>query len=616
MTARGVARVAFAGALMAVVGLSPGQGRTQASLTAQLSLHDPLSGREIRPDGGAPVRLRVHLIDPVSGAAPRGVELLGWVRRADRDNSGCARAAQNFRATRKIPLGAVDLNGVLVTTLNRDASLSVIDPKLNLYSSNLVAAHTLDTRPAAMAVDARNMRALFADREAGSITAAHLSGPERSVVADQLANVGSLAVASNGAIWAGDGAGALHHLSPEGRTIDRRTLGNAAVTVKKQPDDENDIIGAFTAEGGFVMVEGTTGAVVMASDFGAPVVDASFVADLGAIAVLRDAPVAQLRYADAPETPFRVQLGARFARIDTGPDARIAVAWTPGDALVALIDMAMGQVVQTFALNDATVSAVSFTDNAAFILSHDGGFLGAIDLATVMLGKAAELRHVNLGARSERPEGDTALLVPLFPSPQVLAVEPANQTGWLVGEIASSVEMPPMDSIRMRGGVPHRVAIIDRSFQEVTTGIFETVWAFEPGRHELVLTTYAGELSTCVGFEVRGRAERMQLTQVQLRLEPDGGLPVAGRSHEIAFRIIGPDDASVSIPRMRLLVPSMRSGWSEVVVARAGDDGILRAELNLPHPGPYVVQPVGLPAPFAIGRTLVLDAIDTREETQ
>ncbi|MGD9863604.1 MAG: hypothetical protein AB7S99_10365 [Pseudodonghicola sp.] len=602
-------RALIAAALVAV--LTAAEARAQASLSAELSLHDPLTGAATVADGGQPVRLRVRLTDPVTGRPPRGVELLGWVRPAARENPGCERAAQNFRATRRTPLGAVDLNGILLAAYNRDATLSVIDPKLNLYSSNLVAAHRLDAPPDAVAVSARQMRAFFADGARGTIVAAQLTGPERSLFAGDLPGVATLAAVGSGDLWAGDDNGRLMRFAPDGSRRDAHALGSGRVRLTRPHDADADRVAAYTAAGAALLLEGATGRVLMRTRFSGALSDLSVVGTDGLLAVLQDSAEAEVRYADAPEAPLRIPLGTRFARIETGPDARIALAYTPGAALVALIDLALGRVVQSLALTGASVSEVTFTDNAAFVLSHDGGFLGAIDLATVALGKAAVLRKIDLGARTARPEGSDGLLVPLFPSPQVIAVEPRFQTGWLVGELASTVEMPPMDSIRLRGGIPQSVHVVDRSLQEVETGVFETVWAFGAGPQELILTTYAGQLSTCLPFHVRGAVERQALTPVQL--VPEGmQVPVAGQPYDLAFRVVGPGDAALGVPGLRLLVPSMVSGWVGEAVAQADGDGVLRARLTLPHDGPFVVQPLDLPAGLALRAALILQA---REET-
>lgn len=585
----------------------------QSSLTARLSLHDPMTGTEIVADDGQPVRLRVALTDPATGRAPRGVELMGWVRTVADDNPSCAKAAQNFRATRRIPLGATDLNGILVSVLNEDASVSVVDPKLNLYSSNLVAAHRLGEMPASIAPDPRHMRVLLSYPDVGEIMAASLSGPDRQVIASGLADVGDITVTASGEIWAGTGSGDVLRIGPDGTMIERVSLGTGKVTLRTHPDDQNDVIAAFTRSGGVLVIDGATDRTLMRRDMPGPLQDVTVAGTSTILVLYEGVDTAEIRYFDASEAVERVALGKPFRRAMTGPDGRIAIAYTPGESIVALVDLALGRVVQSLGLNDASVSEVTFTDNAAFILSHDGGFLGAIDLATVSLGRSAILRRIDLGAQTARPEEEARLLVPFFPSPQVLAVEPRFQTGWLVGEVASTVEMPPMDSIRLRGGVPKSVHIVDRSFREMETGVFEALWAFEPGAHELVLTTYTGQLSTCIPFNVRGAVERFSLTPVRLQLQTSGVPPVAGRPHDIAFRVLDPDGDTLPVGRVSLLVPSMVSGWAGQVVAEAGQDGVLRATITLPHAGAYVVQPLDLPPPLALRSALIIEARDNME---
>ena len=559
------------------------------------------------PEGGQKVRLRLSLIDPTTGTAPRNLNVRAWARPRTADGASCTRAAQNFRATRRIPTGSIDVNGILLAALNRDASLSVIDPKLNLYSSNMVAAHALGRAPEAIAIDRSAMRALYADG-AGRIVAADLAGPGRETVADDLGTVTGLAVARGGRIWVGTAAGALIAFSPAGAELVRHEMPGP-VRVSRPDDPESDLILARTDGGGVRMLDADTGHEVMAARLDAPLAAVAPVGRDGIIAVTRGADMAAIHYADAPDRAVAVPLGAPFERVTTGPGGRIAVLWTPGDALVALVDLALGRVVQQVSLDAATVSAVTFTDNAAYLLSLDGGFVGAIDLATVALGRPAVLRQVNLGSQTTPPELAERLLVPLLPSPQILAVSPEAGTGWVIGEVASSVEMPPMDSVRLRGGMPEAVYAVDRSFDEVSPGVFETAWAFAPGPWELVVTTDLGELSTCLPFSIQGDIERRRLVPVRLVPDPAPS-PRVGEPQDVALTLVDADGEAVELDRLTLMVPSMLSGWSTRVVARRGTDGRLRVRLDLPHVGPYALQPLDLPAPLALVSAAIVTATD------
>jgi len=341
--------------------------------------------------------------------------------------------------------------------------------------------------------------------------------------------------------------------------------------------------------------------------------DATFLSDQAALALIDGQPEARLYYADAPDNPILIPTGAVFTRLASGPDARIVVAYTPSGSTFALIDTALGRVVQPVTLSDASVSEVAFTDNAAFLLSHDGGFVGAIDLATVQLGRPAVIRHVNLGARAEDPPAGASLLRPLFPSPRILAVEPANQTGWVIGEVASSVEMPPMESVRLRGGVPHILRVVDRSFSETMPGQFETVWAFGPGEHELVLTTGIAGLSTCIPFSVSGERSTRNLSPVSIRAAPEDGPLRVGETQHITIRLTDANGDAVILDELPIRLPAMQSSWSGSAIALRGADNVLRAEVRLPHAGVFVVQPVNLPPGMAL-RSAAIVTVEPNED--
>lgn len=586
----------------------------RASLRARLTLHDPASGAVIRPENGQAVRLSVELTDGVTGRAPRGLDLFAWVRRRDRGNSSCTEAARAFRATRRIPADAVDLNGTLVVALNRDASLGVIDPKLNLYSSNMIAAHKFATMPRAMAVDRAAMRVLLIADDGPGLETLDLVTGRVGRIETGVPGARSLAVGADGIIWIGDREGGLSRLSPTGKLQERVDLGGGPVRIVPRQDPQDDRIGAHTAGGALFLAEAATGRVLMRQQVGRRIADAVFLGRGTALVQIEGLGEAEIRYADAPGRVITLPVALPFERLAAGPSPRVAVAYSPGNPVLALIDVALGRVVQPIALNQATVSEVAFTDNAVFLLSHDGGFVGAIDIATVALGKPATIRHVNLGARTARPPSGAALIVPLFPAPMVMAVEPENQTGWIIGEVASSVEMPPMDTTRLRGGVPHRVAVVDRSLREVAPGRFEATWAFPPGGHELVLTTGIAGLSACLPFEVEGPGAERGIRPVRLLAEPAGPL-VAGRDVTLHLALQDLKGDRVGVTELPLLVPSLRSGWRQRVMARADAQGRLSMTMRFPHPGSFALQPLAMPGGTKLASGLVVEVAPNQERT-
>lgn len=590
---------------LALAGPAPAD-EPSAGLRAQLRLLDPLTAEVMAPARNQPVRLEVTLTDAVTGQPPRDLQLRAWVRPVQRSAGSCAAAAQAFRATQRLPFGSVDLNGLLLVTLNRDDSLGVIDPRLNLQSSNMLAAHRLASRPADLATDARRLRAFVSLPDKDEIRVLSLLGGEDAPFATARAP-GDLAAFPDGTLWAATAEG-LARFDAAGRRAGLTDLGPGPLHLRRSADPASTTLGAFTEAGAVLMAEGQSGAVLMRADL-PPLADATFAGRDAAVALPRDGTEALVLWRDDPAHPQRIPVGPGFTRLASGPDARHVIAYTPGSGVVALIDLGLGQVVQSLALDRATVSDVAFTDNAAFLLSHDGGFLGALDLGTVRPGKPAVVRRVNLGTTAAPPPEDAQLLLPLLPSPQMLAVEPENQTGWIAEELASTVEAPPMHAVRLRGGIPRIIRAADRSFVQVVPGRFEAVWAFPAGEHELVLTSGVGGLTTCARFTVTGPADQRQLRPVTIVARPDTPL-IAGSPGSLALSVLDAEGRAVSLDRLQVLVPSLRSGWRGTATARADGDGVLHLALTLPHAGPYVVQPLNLPRGLALRSAALIEAVE------
>lgn len=166
-----------------------------------------------------------------------------------------------------------------------------------------------------------------------------------------------------------------------------------------------------------------------------------------------------------------------------------------------------------------------------------------------------------------------------------------------------------MHSVRLRGGIPRIIRAADRSFAQVAPGRFEAVWAFPAGEQELVLTSGVGGLTTCVRFTVSGPAEQRQLRPVTIDARPEAP-PVAGRPVALAIRIRDAGGRAVPLDRLDVLVPSLRSGWRGTATARGDGTGVLHVALTLPHPGPYVVQPLNLPQGLALRSAALIEAVE------
>lgn len=591
--------------LAAASGAPPGTARAQevASLSAAVRFFD-LSGAELkRPAAGASVRVQVSLTDPATGRPPRGLYLSGWIRPRSEDNLSCAEVAQAFRATRNTPVGAADLNGIALVSLTTDASLVVIDPKLNLQSSNMIAAHKFDAPPFALAMDRKTMRAYASFPDKGAVLAVSLFDGARTDPISGLRAPGELLAAEDSALWvAGREGGRLWRIAPDGAILGETTVGAGAVSLRATPPEaRRQFVAAYSGEGRLRVLEPVGGEVFADIDLPGPVSDVAFASDDAILATSAAEAALDVVFLDDPGVVRRIRIGQSGARAKADGRGRFVIAFAPESDIVSIVDLASMRVVQSAQLDGASVADVAFTANAAFLLSLDGGFVATIDLAGLGAGKALQLRRIDLGGKMIDAAPGARLLVDMAPAPMVLAVNPANQTGWTIPESTRMGDMPPMDSTRLRGGVPFQVHAVDRSFREARPGRFETVARLLPDREqELVLTTGVGGLTACLPFDADGGETAPARRPLALEARPVDGAFNAGVEEEIAVVFLDERGRRLPIERATLLTPSLQSGWSARLDAVAGEDGELRGRIRFPHPGVFALQPLGVPKPWEL----------------
>ena len=571
-------------------------GDRQASLSATLLLRDLDGGVLETVQGGEPFRLEVRLSDATMTTAPRGIELAGWLRRAEPGRASCRDAARAFRVTHRLSRDAIDLNGILIAQLNTDASLGVVDPSLDLSSSNMVAASRFDQAPADFTIDSRRQLALASFADQGEVRAVTLlDGRERPLVR-ALARPGPLAVLADGQTWVLEQAPmALVRFDARGDIVDRLALGAGDFRLLR---DRQRLI-AWSPSGRIVVVDSPPGgpARPVAFDVGAPVIAAALAGSGALLTLDDDGLTARLRFLDAPDQFSVVPLRASATALSATGDSAHAFAWSSEHGGVSVIEIATARQVTGFAA-DQPFGEVAFGPGQAWFLVDDRSLAFTLDLASLGLGKTPALRATPLG-KAVTPGSPAATpgsrhLVPLLPSPQALAVNPDAGTAFVLEQMLAIGSAPPMNRVRLRGGVVRSIEVLDRSLREQAPGLFAThVRIDRPGLHELVLTTGIGGMSTCLPVQVDGTDDRP--APLALQLQVSGPPVLAGQRQQLHLALVDRDGRAYSVDHLAVLMPSLVSPWSGRARAQRDASGRLMAEVTFPHPGAYALQPL-LPA--------------------
>lgn len=564
----------------------------KAALTSEVSISD-LHGIELDVlPRGKPFNITISIDNAMGNEPPAGLYLNGWLRQRSEKNLDCQAAARAYLATGRTPIGSVELNGAVIGVLTEAGHLTIVDPEIDLATANLTGATSFDELPSAFTSDSETNRFLVSLGEVGEVVSVHTFGAERITLANGLDKPGTLIPAANGAVWVHErGSGDLLRLGSDGLIermaldVEAISLGGNGRSLLIRTDDQVRVLNRRDPQA----LSSLTMQNIAIENSLMPLLDAVAIEDergAFAVALLAESTIA-IHYLDAPENAIQIEIDKRVERIRIDPSGRFLFGYSPSGGDTHIIDVARSRLAQLVGAGSA-VTEIAFTDNAAFLMLSDQSMVGVIELTSIRVGQHAKVREIALGQPATSQKPNVRLLTSLAPRNEMLAIHSGSFTGFVIHESSVMGDAPPMSAIKLRGGVPHQVETLDRSFREVTTGTFQTT-AMLPssGQYELVFTTGIGSLSACMPLAIEGTdgindlqpgsisvlgASRLEawLEGARMRLHKADGKPAADIQAEITFA-------------------ALEANWLLRARLETDDQGVSIERYDLPPLGEYVV---------------------------
>lgn len=511
-------------------------------------LRAPLSAttRFLKADGsdagpipaGQPFQIQIAL-QSQTGGLPRGIAPMAWLRPVTDSDLPCTETAAAYRATGRAAAGSVDLNGLMLGVLNRDGALTVLDPDRALGAANLVSAHRFSGAQVSMAADAAQGRFLVADADAGTVTAVTPLG-EPALLARGLGRPQAIQPAPDGGAWLIEGTGGdLLRVDADGIAL-RLPLGARALAVAGRSVAvlAGDRVTMLDGRGQVVRSQAAPGARAVALRPGQGGDALLWLAE-GALHVL---------WPDAGDAAVRIPVDAAHHRLAVDMEGRFVLAFG-GDGPVSIVDLARSRVVQAVG-SSSPVAEIAFIPNTAFLRTTDGAMIGILDLRLVAPDTPAVVGQKLIGPPLAQDAATDAagLLVPLLPEPALLAVHAGSYTGFVFDAGHATSGKPPMEALRLRGGVPRLIRALDAGLREQAPGLFvATARLPQAVPYELVVSAGVGQASFCAPVPVDAQAPfpadlpgrvlfQAEGGQIRLRLVDGAGQPVANRSGRLVFQ--------------------------------------------------------------------------------
>ena len=549
------------------------------------------------PAAGHDVRVALRLSDAASGAPIGDASPAAWLsgRRPGQapDDGRCARKVAAFAGGSLIEQPDADLTGFALLVLNRDPTISVIDPRSGYGGSRFLAMLPLDAPGADWAIGGTPPRIYVSEPDAGRIAVFDAERWTRVATIATPGAPGPLVLDDHGVLWAAGGS-----TSPAGGASDLSAFGPGGAVLARIPLGPGPHRLALTGDGKFLVASSAGDGSVSVIDTATRTAHARLaVPGVNGLAV---SPLSGFAYGAGGDggiaviDPARgVQVASiatsRASAIGIAPGGRWGFASSPDTGQVTIFDTVTSRAVQSVAVADRPY-AIGFTGDAAYIRRRDSE-----QVTLIPLGPLTEQGHV--AGLAEFPGGErpaaigaagtaAAMMVAAPGEPAMLLASPAERTVQYYHEGMAA----PSGSFEDAGHQPAAVAVLDRSLRQTATGTYSApVRLTRAGTYDVAVLLDRPRVVHCFTLDVapNGAGQDRQVAIEPLSVPAE---TTAGQKTIARFRLVRPKDSPNAGPEainaMAVLIPGT---WHAVTAMIPEPDATWRMEFTLPLPGQYLI---------------------------
>lgn len=278
--------------------------------------------------------------------------------------------------------------------------------------------------------------------------------------------------------------------------------------------------------------------------------------------------------------------------IGFSPDGRWAVVLNTLDSQVLVIDAADAKVVHRLDVTDQPYQ-LEFTPGYVYIRGLGSSKVTMINLASLGGPSKPIMQGFDAGRAAPGLAGDLPIAQGLATSVDqgsIFVVNPADNTTYFYSEGMNA----PMSGYPNRGHTARAVSVVDRTLHEIEPGLYQgRVLLPESGRYDVAFMLNQPELTHCFSMQVRSNPELDQLNATpRVTVVPDPLRVGPERYRTVRFQVSrgvgGTPHAGLDDLRVRyFLAPTSRP--REVATREIGE-GLYEAMLELPDPGAYYLH--------------------------
>lgn len=545
--------------------------------------------------------VRFNLSDQTSGLPMTNLLPAGWLslEHGGRPASPelCVKKAQTYLGGSLLGKPEASLNAYFVLCLNRDNTMTVIDPVFGFGGSRLLHLVQFES-PAEDWVLSANQKYVYlslpdsrkivrVSTESWSIDASYaLPGRPQALALDDGADT----------LWVGcsdsPDSGVVAISCREGKVL--ATVPTGAGTHCLRFDRDHHRLYVTNRDVGTLSVIDTAQRRKLADlAVGQKPVSLAYSAFAQTLLVA-DQASGELTAVSAADQRVLARMATEpgLTQVVFAPDGRYAFAINPDKDQLTIVDAAANRIVQQCTVGSKP-SQVCFTERLAYILHQDSETVLMVPLTEIGLdGKPVPLVDFPGGRLPLEQAGRTIVtaLAPTPADPAVIFPDPDNQSIYYYAEGMAA----PMGSFKNYGHTPRGIAILDRSLQERhQPGLYETVVKVDaPGVYDVVFFLQTPQIATCFPLAIqpdptKERARHQQVKRVVFA--PDQQVVTVAQPHQIRFHIGDyANQGFTGLADVEVLVSSP-DNWHKRFKAQELGNGVYAADFVPPRPGSYKV---------------------------
>jgi YVTN family beta-propeller protein len=579
---------------------------TEQGVSVQFTMENFLGvggrGGEVAPRiiEGEHAVLQFRITDAASGAPLAGLKPAVWLDASEGDTSqeACRARVQGYLGGTLNARPMVNLNSYFILGMNKDNTISVIDPMVRVAGmTNLFSVILLQGTPQDWAMTADQRKLLVTLPDLGKVAVVDLDGFQVEAYIAISGRPLRIAIQPDGRYaWVGiesedrrESSVAVIDIANQSLTARIPTRAGAH-SLAFSPDSRHAFV-TNGESGTLTIIDSQTLKKVKDLTVGSQPVSAAVAATSGAVYVAdRDGGTISVVDGERLEETSRMMADSGLAVVGISPDGKWGFAANPQTQKVYVFETANKRITHAVPVKGAP-DQIFFTKTAAYIRSSSTPAVFAIPLEGINPTGNISVLTVPIGNKPPSAAGTSSLADAIAVTPDnsaLLISNPADDKIYFYTEGSQSAS----GAFQGHTLVPRAVQVVDRSLKERSPGVYTGgIRIPRSGDFTVAFLLNEPQIDYCFQFTAKPNPELREAANV---LKPELKFltteqPKAGEAFNLQLELTNANTGEPieGVKDLLVLARVLAGNWSQRATATDLGKGVYKIQFTFPKPRMY-----------------------------